>query len=246
VAMESAGGKGFMGMGFANDEAKDKAREDAAVGRKPLMQEIYDSVMNFEGELCAELVARALEEGNSPNTILDEGLIPPMGEVGDLFATGEFFVPEMLMAARAMKKGVEILRPVIVATKAEPKGIIVTATVFGDLHDIGKNLVGMMLEGAGFKVIDLGVNVKAEIIIETARKVGADVIGLSALLTTTMPFMKLIVAQIKKEGLTTPVICGGAPVSREFATEIGANGYGDNAPEAVDLVKRLMAEKVAA
>ncbi len=246
VAMESAGGKGFMGMGFAEDAEKDKAREAAAIGRDPLMQQIYDSVMQFEGERCAELVAKALEAGNSPNTILDEGLIPPMGEVGDLFATGEFFVPEMLMAARAMKKGVEILRPIIIATKAEPKGIVVTATVFGDLHDIGKNLVGMMLEGAGFKVIDLGVNVKAEIIIETARKVGADVIGLSALLTTTMPFMKLIVAQIKKEGLTIPVICGGAPVSREFAAEIGANGYGDNAPEAVDLVKRLIAEKVTA
>jgi 5-methyltetrahydrofolate--homocysteine methyltransferase len=135
------------------------------------------------------------------------------------------------------------LRPIITATKAKPKGIIVTATVFGDLHDIGKNLVGMMLEGAGFKVVDLGVNVKAETIIETARKVNADVIGLSALLTTTMPFMKLIVEQIKKEGLSVPVICGGAPVSREFAAEIGANGYGDNAPEAVDLVKRLISEK---
>lgn len=245
VAMESMGGKGFMGMSTSGGTSeKDKVREEEARGRKPLMQEIYDSVMRFEGDLCAELVTRALAEGNSPNTILDEGLIPPMGEVGDLFAAGEFFVPEMLMAARAMKKGVEVLRPIIVATRAEPKGIVVTATVFGDLHDIGKNLVGMMLEGAGFKVIDLGVNVKAELIIETAKKVGADVIGLSALLTTTMPFMKLIVAQIKKEGLTIPVICGGAPVSREFAAEIGANGYGDNAPEAVDVVKRLMAEKV--
>ncbi|MBM3347382.1 MAG: cobalamin-binding protein [Betaproteobacteria bacterium] len=210
------------------------------------MQQIYDSVMQFEGERCAELVSRALEEKYSPNTILDEGLIPPMGEVGDLFAAGEFFVPEMLMAARAMKKGVEVLRPIIVASRTEPKGLVVTATVFGDLHDIGKNLVGMMLEGAGFKVVDLGVNVKAEHIIETARKVRADVIGLSALLTTTMPFMKLIVAQIKKEGLTIPVIVGGAPVSREFAEEIGANGYADNAPEAVDLVKRLIAEKLSA
>jgi 5-methyltetrahydrofolate--homocysteine methyltransferase len=169
-----------------------------------------------------------------------------MGEVGDLFAAGEFFVPEMLMAAKAMKQGLEVLRPIITATKTKPKGIIVTATVFGDLHDIGKNLVGMMLEGAGFKVVDLGVNVKAEIIIETAKKVQADVIGLSALLTTTMPFMKLIVEQIKREGLTIPVICGGAPVSREFASDIGANGYGDNAPEAVELCKRLVTERVPA
>jgi 5-methyltetrahydrofolate--homocysteine methyltransferase len=202
--------------------------------------------MEFDGDTCADLVAQALDQGESPNDILDEGLIPPMGEVGDLFAAGEFFVPEMLMAAKAMKQGLEVLRPIITAKKSKPKGVIVTATVFGDLHDIGKNLVGMMLEGAGFKVVDLGVNVKAEMIIETAKKVQADVIGLSALLTTTMPFMKLIVEQIKKEGLTIPVICGGAPVSREFAAEIGANGYGDNAPEAVELCKRLVSEQVAA
>jgi 5-methyltetrahydrofolate--homocysteine methyltransferase len=243
IAVESAGGKGFMGMATGGDGAKERARAEAATGRTVLMQQIYDSVMAFDGDTCEQLVRQALEEEHSPNTILDEGLIPPMGEVGDLFAAGEFFVPEMLMAARAMKKGVEVLRPIIVATRTEPKGIVVTATVFGDLHDIGKNLVGMMLEGAGFKVVDLGVNVKAEMIIETAKKVNADVIGLSALLTTTMPFMKLIVAQIKKEGLSIPVICGGAPVSREFAEEIGANGYGDNAPEAVDVVKRLIAEK---
>ena len=210
------------------------------------MQQIYDSVMEFDGGKCAKLVGDALKEDISVNAILDDGLIPPMGEVGDLFASGEFFVPEMLMAARAMKAGLEVLKPIITRTKAKPKGIVVTATVFGDLHDIGKNLVGMMLEGAGFKVVDLGVNVKAEKIIETARRVEADVIGLSALLTTTMPFMKLIVEQIKREGLSTPVIVGGAPVSREFAGEIGATGYGDNAPEAVDLCKKLVAAKVAA
>lgn len=244
IAVESAGGKGFMGIGVGGDNTeKEEARAAAAAQRTTSMQEIYESVMDFDGDRCAELVTAALEEGASPHAILDEGLIPPMGEVGDLFASGEYFVPEMLMAAKAMKRGVEVLRPIITATKAKPKGIIVTATVFGDLHDIGKNLVGMMLEGAGFKVVDLGVNVKAETIIETARKVNADVIGLSALLTTTMPFMKLIVEQIKKEGLSVPVICGGAPVSREFAAEIGANGYGDNAPEAVDLVKRLISEK---
>jgi 5-methyltetrahydrofolate--homocysteine methyltransferase len=250
VAAEMAGGKGFMGMSTGADDgagdAKTAALAAAKAGRKPIFQDIYDSVMAFDGESCADFVKTALDSGESPNAILDEGLIPPMGEVGDLFAAGEFFVPEMLMAAKAMKQGLEVLRPIITATKAKPKGIIVTATVFGDLHDIGKNLVGMMLEGAGFKVVDLGVNVKAEMIIETAKKVEADVIGLSALLTTTMPFMKLIVEQIKREGMTTPVICGGAPVSREFATEIGANGYGDNAPEAVELCKRLVAERVPA
>ncbi|MGD9920154.1 MAG: cobalamin-dependent protein [Pseudorhodoplanes sp.] len=251
VAAEMAGGKGFMGMSTGSDadkakEAKQEAIALAASGRKPIFQGIYDAIMEFDGDTCAELVAQALEDGESPNDILDEGLIPPMGEVGDLFAAGEFFVPEMLMAAKAMKQGLEVLRPIITAKKSKPKGVIVTATVFGDLHDIGKNLVGMMLEGAGFKVVDLGVNVKAEMIIETARKVDADVIGLSALLTTTMPFMKLIVEQIKKEGMTIPVICGGAPVSRDFAMEIGANGYGDNAPEAVELCKRLVSERVPA
>jgi 5-methyltetrahydrofolate--homocysteine methyltransferase len=248
IAAEMAGGKGFMGMSTAADGKGEAAKPDevATSGRKAIFQAIYDSVMEFDGARCAELVSQALDAGEGPNTILDEGLIPPMGEVGDLFAAGEFFVPEMLMAAKAMKQGLEVLRPIITANKGKPKGIIVTATVFGDLHDIGKNLVGMMLEGAGFKVVDLGVNVKAEMIIETARKVQADVIGLSALLTTTMPFMKLIVEQIKKEGMTVPVIVGGAPVSREFAAEIGADGYGDNAPEAVDLCKRLVAERVPA
>jgi 5-methyltetrahydrofolate--homocysteine methyltransferase len=243
VAPEMAGGKGFMGIGV---KAAGEAIAATGPARSALMQQIYDSVMEFDGGKCAKLVGDALNEDISVNAILDDGLIPPMGEVGDLFAAGEFFVPEMLMAARAMKAGLEVLKPIITRTKAKPKGIVVTATVFGDLHDIGKNLVGMMLEGAGFSVVDLGVNVKAEKIIETARRVNADVIGLSALLTTTMPFMKLIVEQIKREGLATPVIVGGAPVSREFAGEIGATGYGDNAPEAVELCKKLVAAKVAA
>jgi len=243
VAPEMAGGKGFMGIGVKPTTV---TADTGGPGRSALMQQVYDSVMEFDGAKCAALVSQAVEQGHSVNAILDEGLIPPMGEVGDLFAAGEFFVPEMLMAAKAMKAGLEVLKPIITRTKAQPKGVVVTATVFGDLHDIGKNLVGMMLEGAGFKVVDLGVNVKAEQIIETARRVNADVIGLSALLTTTMPFMKLIVAQIKREGLTMPVIVGGAPVSREFASEIGANGYGDNAPEAVELCKKLVAQKVAA
>ena len=164
----------------------------------------------------------------------------------DLFAAGEMFVPEMLLAARAMKAGLEVLRPILTKLQSKPKGVVVTATVFGDLHDIGKNLVGMMLEGAGFKVVDLGVNTKAEEIIEAAKEVNADVIGLSALLTTTMPFMRLIIAQIKEEGLNIPVIVGGAPVSREFADTIGAEGYGDNAPQAVALCKKLVDEKAAA
>jgi 5-methyltetrahydrofolate--homocysteine methyltransferase len=235
IAPESAGGKGFMGMGVKALAAEKKEPE-----RKKVFQEIYESIMTFDGGRCARLVTDALEAGEPVQDILDEGLIPPMGRVGDLFAAGEFFVPEMLMAAKAMKAGVEVLRPILIQRKSKPKGIVVMATVFGDLHDIGKNLVGMMLEGAGFKVVDLGVNTKAEKIIETAKQVNADVIGLSALLTTTMPFMKLIIQKIKQEGLRIPVIVGGAPVTREFAKEVGADGYGDNAPEAVEVCRQLV------
>ena len=237
----TTGGKGFMGI-YAKGINREKYDAEAAA-RKKIFQEIYESVMVFDNENCPKLVRQALDDGEDAMDILDQGLIPPMGEVGDLFAAGEMFVPEMLLAARAMKAGLEVLRPILTKTHSKPKGVIVTATVFGDLHDIGKNLVGMMLEGAGFKVVDLGVNTKAEEIIQTAKEVNADVIGLSALLTTTMPFMKLIIEQIKQEGMTVPVIVGGAPVSREFADNIGADGYGDNAPEAVALCKKLVAHK---
>ena len=236
VAAEMAGGKGFMGIGSKYSGVSEFRRED----RKQIFKDIYQTIMDFDEVLCPELVAKALEQGEKAPDILDEALIPPMGEIGDLFASGELFVPEMLLAARAMKAGLEVLRPILTKIQTKPKGVVVTATVFGDLHDIGKNLVGMMLEGAGFKVVDLGVNTKAEDIIATAREVNADVIGLSALLTTTMPFMKLIIEQIKSEGLDVPVIVGGAPVSQDFADSVGANGYGDNAPIAVDICKKLV------
>ena len=186
-----------------------------------------------------------MDDGEECSEILDNGLIAPMGEIGDMFAAGELFVPEMLLAARSMKAGLEILRPILTATQEKPKGTVVMATVFGDLHDIGKNLVGMMLEGAGFKVVDLGVNTKAEDIIRTAREVNADVIGLSALLTTTMPFMKKIIETIQKDGLGVPLIIGGAPVSSDFADQVNANGYGDNAPLAVSLCKKLVLKDAA-
>ena len=236
VAAEMAGGKGFMGIGSKYSGVSEFRRED----RKQIFKDIYQTIMDFDEVLCPELVAKALEQGEMATDILDEALIPPMGEIGDLFASGELFVPEMLLAARAMKAGLEVLRPILTKIQSKPKGVVVTATVFGDLHDIGKNLVGMMLEGAGFKVVDLGVNTKAEDIIATAREVNADVIGLSALLTTTMPFMKLIIEQIKSEGLDVPVIVGGAPVTQDFADSVGANGYGDNAPIAVDICKKLV------
>ena len=237
VAAEMTGGKGFMGIG-SKYSGISEYRDNS---RKKIFQDIYQSVMDFDQNLCPELVSKALEAGENAMDILDEGLIPPMGEIGDMFASGELFVPEMLMAARAMKAGLAVLRPILTKAQTKPKGTVVLATVFGDLHDIGKNLVGMMLEGAGFKVIDLGVNTKSAEIIEAAKEVKADVIGLSALLTTTMPFMKLTIEAIKEEGLDIPVIIGGAPVSEDFANKVGADGYGDNAPIAVDLCKRLIA-----
>jgi len=237
VAAEIKGGKGFMGIGSKYSGVSEFRRED----RKQIFKDIYQTIMDFDEELCPELVAKALDNGESAIEILDEGLIPPMGEIGDLFASGELFVPEMLLAARAMKAGLAVIRPILTEVRSKPKGTVVLATVFGDLHDIGKNLVGMMLEGAGFKVVDLGVNTKAEDIIATAREVNADVIGLSALLTTTMPFMKLIIEEIKRQELDIPVIIGGAPVSQDFADTVGANGYGDNAPIAVDICKKLVA-----
>ncbi|NQU60657.1 MAG: cobalamin B12-binding domain-containing protein [Rhodospirillales bacterium] len=237
VAAEIAGGKGFMGIGSKYSGVS----EFRDITRKQVFKDIYQSVMDFDQDICPKLVAKALEDGEEATDILDEGLIPPMGEIGDMFASGELFVPEMLMAARAMKAGLAVLRPILTKTRSKPKGTIVLATVFGDLHDIGKNLVGMMLEGAGFKVIDLGVNTKGEDIIKTAKEMKADVIGLSALLTTTMPFMKLIIEEIEKEGLNIPVIIGGAPVSQDFADKVGAQGYGDNAPIAVNLCKKLIA-----
>lgn len=240
VAPETAGGKGFMGIGV---KASLTDSRESTAKRKPIYEEMFEAVMDFDGPRCARAVEKALQDGEPAQDIVDQGLIPPMGKVGDLFAAGEFFVPEMLMAANAMKAGLNVLKPILTQRKSEPKGIVVMATVFGDLHDIGKNLVGMMLEGGGYKVVDLGVNAKAEKIIEVAKQVNADVIGLSALLTTTMPFMRVIVKKIKEEQLDIPVIVGGAPVTAEFAAEVGADGYGDNAPEAVELCNRLMTKR---
>ena len=240
VAPEMAGGKGFMGIG--SKYAGMGGGEEETV---KIFSDIYQSIMAMDDDECPKLVKQAIDDGEDAGEILDRGLIPPMGEIGDLFASGELFVPEMLMAARAMKAGLEVLRPILTKTRSKPKGTVVLATVFGDLHDIGKNLVGMMLEGAGFRVVDLGVNTKAEDIVVAAKKEKADVIGLSALLTTTMPFMKLIIEEIKREGLDIPVIVGGAPVSRDFAKEVFADGYGDNAPEGVQLCKGFCETKAA-
>jgi len=213
---------------------------------RPLLDEMYDAILEYDGERCAELVTIALEQDVLPDVILDNALIKSMDTVGEQFATGELFVPEMLMAANAMKTGLGVLRPILIANKTKSKGTIVLATVQGDLHDIGKNLVAMLLEGGGFDVYDVGVNASPAKIMEEAKRVNADIVGLSALLTTSMPFMGKTVTAIKNEGHTYPVIVGGAPVSQDFADKIGADGYAESAVDAVTLAKRLMAAAEAA
>ncbi len=240
-----AGDKGrWMGIGQIGDlDGNMRASLEAAAkeGKKQIFTDIYESVMEYRDDDCAELVTAALEAGETCGDILDEGLIAAMDTIGDLFSRSEIFVPEMLISARAMKAGLEVLRPILTASKEPPKGTIVMATVQGDLHDIGKNLVCMMLEGAGFKIVDLGVNTNPMSIIEEADKVNADIIGLSALLTTSMPFMMKTIEAFEREGKDYPIIVGGAPVTRDYANTIGATGYADNAVDAVTLCKELMA-----
>ena len=205
-----------------------------------LLDDIFDAVLDHEDQLAAQLVTEGLAMNIPVQSLLDDALIAAMDDVGEEFAKGKIFVPEMLMAARAMKAGLEILRPILSQSGEPPKGLVMLATVQGDVHDIGKNLVGMMLEGAGYQVVDLGVNVTPDEVLERARELSPDVVGLSALLTTSMPSMQKTVALFKKTEAIYPVIVGGAPVTKEFADKIGADGYGENAPHAVETVHRLV------
>jgi 5-methyltetrahydrofolate--homocysteine methyltransferase len=187
------------------------------------------------------LVQKALEEKIPASDILNKGLLGGMGIIGERFKKNEVYVPEVLIAARAMKAGMEILKPALAAAKVEPRGVVVIGTVKGDLHDIGKNLVGMMLEGAGFKVVDAGINVEAAKFVEVARSSNATLIGASALLTTTMTNMKEVVDAVNAAGLKgkVKVMIGGAPVTQAFCDEIGADGYAADAASAADLAKVL-------
>lgn len=208
------------------------------------LDEIFDAIIDGDKETTLKWVESALAAGLSPAEILQDGMIAAMDEVGRLFEGGEIFVPEMLVAARAMKAGLELLRPLLVKSGIEPAGTVVLGTVAGDMHDIGKNLVGMMLEGAGYEIIDLGINVAPEAFIK-AIKDGNDIIGMSALLTTTMISMDKTIRAIEAAGLRDQVkiIVGGAPVTAEFAQHIGADGYADDASQAVTLVKSLVAKR---
>ncbi len=202
---------------------------------------IFEAVIAFDEEAVQSKTQAELDAGTDVNTILNDGLIGAMDEVGELFSAGEIFVPEMLMAAEAMKAGLSILKPHLAEGQSRSKGTVIIGTVKGDLHDIGKNLVSMMMEGAGFEVLDLGVDVASETFVQTAAEKNARVIALSALLTTTMPSMETTIKAVKEAGLATRTIIGGAPVTQTFADQIGADGFSSDAPGAVKLVKQLLA-----
>lgn len=206
--------------------------------------EVAELVEKGKAKLVGPAVQAALDEGCDPMDILNHGMIDTMTIVGDKFKNGEIFVPEMLVAARAMKKGVEVLKPHLASGSTGANGKVIIATVSGDLHDIGKNLVAMMIESAGFEVVDLGVDVSTDKVIE-AYKENPDtkIICLSALLTTTMPAMKATVAALNESDFRSniKVMVGGAPITQEFADEIGADGYSEDAASAASLAKSLVA-----
>jgi len=209
----------------------------------PDLEKLREAVIEGDWKAAASVTQAALAAGVEPLAIVTGYLVPAMDEVGRRFECDEFFVPEMLLSARAMKASMEIVRPLLVATGAEPVGRVVIGTVKGDLHDIGKNLVASMLEGGGFQVIDLGTDVAPERFIEAAATSNANLVALSALLTVTMGWMKATVDAFQTAGLREKVkiMVGGAPVTQQYADAIGADGYGESATSAVALARRLVA-----
>jgi 5-methyltetrahydrofolate--homocysteine methyltransferase len=208
-----------------------------------MQDDLYDGL---KAEI-PEQVREALQRGQSPQEILDQGLVAGMDIVGVDFRDGILFVPEVLMSANAMKAGMEILRPLLTETGVQRIGKMIIGTVKGDIHDIGKNLVSMMMEGAGFEVINLGINVDADTFIAAIREHEPDILGMSALLTTTMPYMKVVVDALGEEGMRDDiyVMVGGAPVTENFAREVGADAYGRDAAVSVDIAKSYMKRKHA-
>ena len=207
-------------------------------------EELREAIINGDRNSAKSLVQKALGEGTKPTELLNGVLIPAMSEVGDRFERQEFFVPEMLLAARAMQEALAIIKPQLLAADIKPAGRIVLATVRGDLHDIGKNLVAIMMEGAGMEVIDLGVDVGPDKIVAAVKEQKPDFVGLSALLTTTMPTMRDTVEALKKAGIRSKVkvIIGGAPVTPEYAASIGADLYAPDAASAARVAVKAMAK----
>ena len=205
-------------------------------------QELADAILKGDNIKSKEVTQDLVDKKIPAGEILSEGLIAGMSVVGKKFKANEMYIPEVLIAARAMHAAMDILKPLLAQTGASTKGIAIIGTVQGDLHDIGKNLVSMMLEGAGFTVVDIGVDIPAEKFVEAAKENKADIIGLSALLTTTMPAMKEIIEAVRKDPVTknVKVIIGGAPLTQEYADSIGADGYAADASSAVDISEKLL------
>jgi methylmalonyl-CoA mutase cobalamin-binding domain/chain len=225
--------------------------EDIVLSELPddeLVAQMHDDLYDGLGEEIIEGTQILLDRGWDASKLLDEALVAGMNIVGKDFRDGILFVPEVLMAANAMKGGMGLLRPILANTGAKPVGKMVIGTVKGDIHDIGKNLVGMMMEGAGFEIIDLGINTDADEYMAALEEHKPDILGMSALLTTTMPYMKVVIDTMKAKGIRDDfiVLVGGAPLNEEFAQFIGANAYCRDAATAVDVAKKLVSERAAA
>jgi 5-methyltetrahydrofolate--homocysteine methyltransferase len=208
----------------------------------PDLKELYEAVVSGNAKATQAITQQALAEGVDPLKLVNDYMVPAMDEVGRRFEANEYFVPELLISARAMKASLELIRPILTARGDKPVGRVAIGTVKGDLHDIGKNLVGSLLEGGGFEVIDLGVNVSPEKFIATVNEKQANIIAMSALLTTTMPSMKTTIDALKQAGVRekVKVLIGGAPITQKYADEIGADGYSENAVGAVALAKKAV------
>ena len=204
------------------------------------LKALAETIINGKRDDAVRLTQEAIDGSVPVEQILNEGLTAGMDVVGRRFKNNEFYVPEVLIAARAMNAAMELLEPLLVESGVRPQGVVVIGTVRGDLHDIGKNLVGIMLKGSGFKVVDVGIDVSPEDFVEKAKSESADLVGLSALLTTTMPQMKNVVDALKEAGVSVKTMIGGAPVTQDYADEIGADGYAPDAASAVDTARALL------
>jgi len=207
------------------------------------LKALYDAILTGDAKTAVAVTKEALAEQMDPQELIQKSMIPAMNEAGKRFECEEYFVPELLLAARAMKGSLELLRPLLAERGAEPTGRVIIGTVKGDLHDIGKNLVASMLEGGGFEVVDLGADVAAEKFVEAVRERKPNLVCMSALLTVTMPSMKTTIQALEAAGIRdqVKVMVGGAPVTAQYATEIGADGYADNASSAVAKARELIA-----
>ena len=208
----------------------------------PDLKQLYDAVVSGDAKTAQLITKEALAAGIDPLKLVNEHMVPAMDEVGRRFESNEYFVPELLISARAMKGALELIRPLLIARGDKPVGRVAIGTVKGDLHDIGKNLVASLLEGGGFEVLDLGVNVSPEKFIEAVNTKQADIVAMSALLTTTMPAMKTTIDALTQAGVRgkVKVLIGGAPITQKYADEIGADGYSENAVGAVALAKKAV------